>query len=295
MAVATRARQSFALRGCARSVCQDLDGDDSAMSGRILIAAFCSLFLASCASGYEKFYQPFSANNSAGIEPFSGEPELRSGNSNSTQTAALMFEQGYWPIGASGFVGPSANVNDALEQAKRVGAAIVVISSKYQSTATGMLPLTLPNNTTSYTNGSANIVGSGGYATGSYNGLTTTYGTQTTVIPYSVDRYEQVAVYFAPLRRQGAGLMVQPLTEAQRQQLRTNQAVSVIAVRTGSPAFLADILPGDAILSIGGNRVYDVETGTQALRSAVGHPSNIVLIRNGEQITKTLTIPAGEW
>jgi S1-C subfamily serine protease len=265
------------------------------MGGRILIFAFCSLALASCASGYEKFYRPMPVNNTAGITPFSGEPRLVRGDPNPTQTIANMFEQGLWPIGVSDFVGPSANVNDALKQAKDVGAAIVAITSNYQSTATGAFPLTLPNNTTSYTTGSANIVGSGGFATGSYNGMTTSYGTQTTMIPYSVDRYEQVALYFAPLNRQGAGVMYLPLTDTQRQQLGTNQAVSVVAVRTGSPAFLADILPGDAVLSIDGRRVYDVDTGKQALLSAVGRPSNIVLIRDGKTITKTITIPSGAW
>jgi membrane-associated protease RseP (regulator of RpoE activity) len=265
------------------------------MNGRMFIAVLCCLFLSSCASGYEKFYQPLPANNPAGIAPFSGEPQLLRGDPNPTQTVAHMFEQGYWPIGVSDFVGPAANVNDALGQAKSVGAAVVAITSKYQSTATGAFPLTLPNNTTSYTTGSANVVGTGGFATGSYNGLTTTYGTQTTMIPYSVDRYEQVAIYFAPLKRQGAGFMYLPLTDTQRQQLRTNQAVSVVAIRTGSPAFLADFLPGDAILSINGQRVYDIETGRRALLAAVGRSSNIVLIRNGQQITKTLMIPLGEW
>lgn len=265
------------------------------MKKRAFAVVIACLVLAGCASGYEKFYQPLPVNNTAGIAPFSGEPQLLRGDPDPRHTVAHMFEQGYWPIGVSDFVGPAANVNDALSQAKSVGAAVVAITSKYQNTVSGALPLTLPNSTTSYTTGSANIVGSGGYGTGTYNGTTTTYGTQTTMIPYSVDRYEQVALFFAPLKRQGAGFMYLPLSEEQRQKLGTNQAISVVAIRTGSPAFLADILPGDAILSIDGHHVYDVETGRQALLSATGHPANIVLVRGSAQITKTITIPIGQW
>lgn len=63
-----------------------------------------------------------------------------------------------------------------LEQGKKVGAALILIRSKYRDTLSGTLPYTVPNppqvasvNTT----GTANVYGTGGYATGNYNSTST--------------------------------------------------------------------------------------------------------------------------
>ncbi len=184
-------------------------------SGRYLWIFLIVNCLGGCTNGYEQFYKPTPglANSLIHVQPFSGEPRLASNSGDVKRDIRAMYEQGYVLVGVSDFVGAAANQSGAIAQAKKVGAAVVLISSKYQNTVSGALPLTLPTATTSYSSGTVNAFGSGGSATGNYSGMTTTYGTQTTYIPYSIDKYEQAAFYFAPLERAGFGVMLNPLTD----------------------------------------------------------------------------------
>lgn len=259
----------------------------------LLLAAL----LTGCANGYSQFYRPNPglANFTVPIMPFSGEPRLSASSGDPSRDVRDMYEQGYALAGVSDFVGPAANQSGAVSQAKKVGAAVVLLSSKYQNTVTGAMPLTLPTATTSFSSGTANAYGSGGFATGNYSGTTTTYGTQTTYIPYSVDKYDQVALYFVPLERKGFGVLVNSLTDEQRHDLGTNQAVEIIAVRTESPAFRADILPGDMLVLVGSTPTFDPQAAAHALANTAGTDVDVTLIRGGQRITKTVTVPSGDW
>jgi len=262
---------------------------------RAFIFLIVSFFLASCASGYEKFYRPLPIRQIAGLVPLAGDPQYSTSNSDPQTIIANMYEDSYAPVGVAAFVGPAGNPSDALDQARKVGAARVIITSKFRNTVSGSIPLTLPNTTTSFNSGTANVYGSGGFATGNYSGTTTTYGTQTTYIPYSVDRYDQVAIFFAQLNRRGFGTLVNELTPDQKQQLGTNKAVAVVAVRRGSPAFMADIMPGDFLISVNGVETFDVDATMSAMNASMGKTSSVSLIRNGHAITKTVAVPNGEW
>ena len=103
--------------------------------------------LTACASPYEKFYQPRAIGQASGFAPVTDEPRLITGG-DSKRAVLDMYEEGYGLIGVSDFVGPAGKTDGALKQAKKVGAAIVVVMSKYQSTASGAMPLTLPTTTT---------------------------------------------------------------------------------------------------------------------------------------------------
>ena len=61
----------------------------------------------------------------------------------------------------------------------------------------------------------------------------------------------------------------------------------------GSPAFSAEVLPGDIILSVNGTAVYDPESFDAAVRSAYGNSANLAIARNGASITKNVTLPQG--
>lgn len=253
--------------------------------------------LSACGSPYSKFYQPIPgiANSPIPIVPFSGEPTVGLGSGDVRNDIRTMYEQGYGLIGHSNFVGPAQNQSGAVAQAKTVGAARVLIYSKYRNTVTGSIPITVPTATTSYSSGTVNTFGSGGYGTGMYSGTTTTYGTETTEIPYSVDKYEQYALFFAPLERTGLGILTAKLSDAERQALGSNMGAEITAVRIDSPAFKSDILPGDLLLSIGGTSVYDAATLRQTVTAARGHNTDVVLFRGGKKITKKVLVPDGDW
>jgi S1-C subfamily serine protease len=135
----------------------------------------------------------------------------------------------------------------------------------------------------------------GGMVNGSYSGTSTTYVPQTTMVPYSVDRYSQIAAYFKPLDRKGLGVKFDSLSDQQRQQIGTNKGLAITAVRKGSPAFMADVLPGDIILSVNGQPVFDAQSSFAAMLAARGGTADLVISRNGDQIKKSVSVPVGEW
>lgn len=251
--------------------------------------------LAACANGYERFYKPAGMPFKSGFETFTGEPRMQASSGDAKRDIYSMFEDGYGFVGESSFVGPAASETGATAQAKKVGAAVVILSRNYQSTATGAIPITTPTVTTAYNSGTVNAYGGGGYASGIYNGTTTVYGSETTYVPYSIDRYNQRALYFAPLVRKGAGVIVSKLDDQQKQRAGTNQGVEIVAVRKGSPAFQADMIPGDILLSANGQATYDLEATTRAINSSDGREADYILVRGTERITKKLTVPLGYW
>ena len=168
---------------------------------RIKMRAVLSLLmlgLAACANPFVQFYQDRTdgtdlTKSSVVVLP-TGEPKMFQGADKETDYQR-MLENGYNLVGFSSFNGADVNVDGALAQAKAVHSEIVLIYSKHTDTRSGVLPLTLPDTQTSTTTLSGSGFGSGGYRSFSGTANTTTYGTQTTYIPYSVDRYDYFASY----------------------------------------------------------------------------------------------------
>ena len=147
---------------------------------------------------------------------------------------------------------------------------------------------------TSQTRGNVNLYGSGGSAYGNYSSTTTTAAPQTNYIPYSVDRYDQLAVFFAPAERRGLGLVIANVPPDVAQRMGSNKGVLIRVVRRGSPAFLADVLAGDVLTEIDGRPIYDGPT----LASSVtfGKPAELHLWRNGVEVVKSVPTSAdGAW
>lgn len=258
----------------------------------ITLSGIACLFLAACASGYAQFYQPLPTGPIT-AEPFSGEPSLITSTGSQTSDVDAMYTRGFGPIGYASFNGPMQGVAAALAQGKKVGAQYVVVSQQYASTVTGAIPMTTFSPQTTYTSGTVNAYGSGGYASGTYNGTSTTYNQTTTYIPYSIQRYDQAALFFAPLAREGVGLRVNEITPQDAERLGTQKGVIVSAVRRGSPAFEADILPGDILTRIGNSEVYDRPTASAALLATYGSDALVKLLRRGVLIDKIVHVPAG--
>lgn len=108
-------------------------------------------------------------------------------------------KQGFVLLGDSEFsAGEVLTRNDqAIAHAKNIGASHILIARSYEGTRSGNLSLTTPTQNTTYHSGNVNLYGTdGSFNTGSYYGSSTTYGTQTTNIPYSVTRYNVLASFF---------------------------------------------------------------------------------------------------
>jgi len=167
------------------------------------------LSLTGCAvNGYSKFYQQVPDATPEAIAQIRAAPP--------PETPLVMYaakppdpkpfmQQGYAVIGYSSFnSGHNEPDSEAVAQAKKIGADLVVIvDPNYTGSVTSQIPLTLPTTTTSQTNGSATAYGSGGSVTAYGNSTTTTYGSRTTYIPMTVNRYDYGAVYFVKWKFMG--------------------------------------------------------------------------------------------
>ena len=84
--------------------------------------------------------------------------------------------------------------------------------------------------------------GNVGYGNASGNATTTTYGSHTEAIQYNQDRYEYGATFRVKDKwKPVLGISSQGLTPEQRDALKSNKCVSVVAVMKGSSAYKADM------------------------------------------------------
>jgi len=186
------------------------------------------LLISACSNPYSQFYRGMpDARVRPDYIPTTEALKIFSTDNFERDTKALM-QKGYWPVGSSSFNAASNSVTEAQlrEQANNIGAHAVLIASKFTHSVSGTIPLTLPNTTTSFSTGSATAYGPGGPVTAYGNTTTTTYGTQTTYIPYTVNRSDFNAVYFMKAKSR-IGLVVEPLDDATHRQLEQNSGVRV--------------------------------------------------------------------
>lgn len=250
------------------------------------------LALSGCASAFETFYQPL---NNTQVTPVPGaHPTFYASTGDPNQDVYSMFSLGFAPIGHSDFTGGQVNTDAALSQGAKVGATAVVVSAKYLRTDSGIVPITMPTTNTTYVSGTVRST-TPSYRAATYSGTATTHGTETSYIPYSVDRYDQTAIYFAPLPKTGIGVLITPLTDADAQEAQTTVGGKVAAIRRGSPAAMADMIPGDIILSVSGTR-YQIGHQEVFKENCSGRACEIVYLRRGEKRTVSLMLrPNGDW
>lgn len=260
---------------------------------RRLAALLAFAALSGCASGYSTFYTPVPASAGLATERYAGEPQVVASSGDPSTDVDIMYTRGLGPVGYADFNGPMQSMAGAIAQAKNIGAQYVVAARQYTGTVSGAIPITTLQPQTTYTSGTVSATGSGGYATGTYNGTSTTYSSQTSYIPYSVTRYEQRAIFFAPLARQGLGLRVKEIGPADAQRLGTAKGMMISAIRRGSPAFDADLLPGDVLESINGQVVYDQATMAQRVQAAYGAVAQVTVMRAGKTLQKIIHLPPG--
>lgn len=208
----------------------------------VLITA---LLLTGCVHPYAKFYQPSNelVLSSVGIrrvQPAPANPDVLRGNSPRDDLAALQAE-GWVVIGQSHFTGPKIDQDDALDQGRKVGADRVVMYGALSCIEHTVLPLKLPTTQTSVTNGTATAFGPGGTATAYGSATTTTYGTETTYIPLTINRYEALALYLVKERYSFGGTFCN-LTCEEASRVGSVNGVALGVVVRGSPAAAAGFL-----------------------------------------------------
>lgn len=221
------------------------------------------------------------------------EPKLFRG-SDKEKDALAMAENGYVMVGYSAFNAGNVDNKGAIAQAKKVHASIILIYSEYVNTVSGVMPFTQPDTRTSTSSLSGNVYGPrGDMATYSGTATTTTYGSKTTYIPFSVNRYDYLATYWAKLKPLLLGVRVRDLTPETRNEIQSNKGVRVAIVVKDSPAFRSDILKGDVLRRIGETEIYDAKSFGNTVQKYEGQNVFITIYRNGKLLKKQVQINKG--
>jgi hypothetical protein len=252
-----------------------------------------ALTLNGCVNPYADFYQ--GATDAVSRSTYiarTGPIEIYASD-NFERDVEQLTRRGFSFLGSSSFNGATDSVTkqQLLAQAEKVGAHVVLVSSRNTGTITGALPITVPNTTTSQTSGSATVYGSGGSATVYGRATTTTYGQHTMLMPYTIQRSDFTAVYLIR-QRFALGAYWRPIDEQTMRRLQTNQAVQVTLVVEDSPAFRADILPNDIITQVDGTPVGGSEALKNYLASKAGSKVSFVIDREGKRVEKVVALNA---
>lgn len=250
------------------------------------------LFFTGCGpSGYSKYYKSRLPENI--ISTVSTNPNfitLKNGEEpkvlyayNLDKDLDRLEAEGYVILGWSSFNGREESIDNAIDQAKKVGALLVLVNSaKYTDTMNTSGAYTMPNTTTT------NYTGNVGSAY--YSGTATTQGS--TIVPYSVSvrRYDQGAVYFIK-DNYPVYLGTRNSSEITREErIRIGYTgIRVNIILKDSPIYLSNVLKGDIILAIDRERIESYEHYnklTQKYNDFKG-TSILTIYRNG----KVLDIP----
>lgn len=239
--------------------------------------------LQGCTNPYTQFYTPADLVTSTQFIPSTGEPKvIRGGNPEADDLA--MMESGHRLLGHSSFNSGSVAEDGAVAHAKTLGAAVVIVYSRFTHSVSGSMPMTLPSSETSNTTLSGMAGGQQVYGTAT----TTTYGTTTTHIPYTVNRSDYLATYWGKLPPAVFGAFVREPKPEERRQIGSNTGLLITVVVKGSPAFSADLFRGDVIKSIAGAPLRDLQDFRATLSRSAGQAIDIIILRDGKEFQKTV-------
>jgi len=198
----------------------------------------------------------------------------------------------YIIVGYSSFNGEYEDKQNAIKQAKMVGATLVLVKSEYTNTQTSTTALQLPNTQTNYHSGS--VYGGGGFA--NYSGTSTTYGTTSIPITTHQRRFDQAAwflVKVSPITPPKFGFRSRDLSGDERVEIERNTGIFVETVYEDAPMFYANALRGDIVIAINGiqvksddhfNQLSGWDPKERKYKSGVlGKSSTLTILRNGVQ------------
>jgi hypothetical protein len=231
----------------------------------------------------------------APLRPALTEPQLLSSQDLKADGLKLL-EDGYRPIGRSKFQGTHVDASAAVEQARAVGAELVLVRERFIATNTYAQPvgewtpdrrIVTEDQTVTRNNGSEHV------ETQTHQSVVTIEGEyQVRYLPATYDTYEHTASYWRRAPAPVLGLLVSDLDDAQRKALQSNKAVAVKAVVRKSPAYLADCFRGDLVRKIDGKDVIGVDEFFEAVLAKAGKTVVLELWRDGKTLSKTVSLAA---
>lgn len=264
------------------------------------LAVVCGFIVGGCATGYSDAYQP-AGNLTQGGLPLdrAGSPSApevhRTAKPGSEQASQALVDsyarRGYALIGTAFFnSGNDEDEANAVKQARKVGADLVVVfNPKYTGTVTSTIPITTPTTTTARIRSTSTAHGLDGTVRVHGTETVTLHGTTTILQPVSVDRQDFGALFFAK-RRWPFGAMWRDLNDEERQSLGRNRGAVARVVVDDSPAYAADVVPGDIVVSVDGVPVSNAESMMPLIQSKAGGRVRVEIVRKGRSLTKDVQL-----
>lgn len=148
------------------------------------VVVLLAIILAGCETiGHKEFYTQVAPTK---YPPTKEVKIFEYANVNLDEVYEILFSD-FLIIGKSSFNGPYEKPAESISYAESIGANIFITSSQFKETKTSFMTMQTPTTNRTYINGSS--------ASGTFSGTATSYGTQTTTVPISVDRYSQNGIY----------------------------------------------------------------------------------------------------
>jgi len=261
---------------------------------RVLLIIVAGLLLSGCQAPnyWEQYYQ---GQDIPAKYTYSGRTLCTAGNAEACKN---LIRDCFLYIGETNFrAAGNVDLESLQKLGEKVGADVIVYAVDNEQTSQGarVVPIYHPGAvSTTYANGYGSAYGTYGSATANYYGTATTYNSgtySTAVVPVTIVQRDYHAVFFrkGPTKRI-LGIMVKPLEQSEVAKLGTNNALCVDLVFRGTPAFTADIFEGDYILEINGQKLNTPATFYKLIENLEGQKITIVIIRNGNKITKEIQL-----
>ena len=242
-------------------------------------------------------YRQYYVDNLGG-KPIAGNPVLLvstepakvfRGGADVQQDNRAMIENGFVQIGYSEFSNgdttPAESEKQARSLAKEKQAAVVLLYSKFTGTVTEQVPYTVDNPTVTT---SVRTDADGNQRT--HTITTDNYTTVTNAV--DVNRFDYTATFWVKAKPMAFGAYVRDLPPAERTALQRNTGVVVMTVIKGSPAFIANVFPGDTLFTLGGQVIVDSQALRGTVNAQAGKPEELVGLRGGQPLKLTVTLGA---
>jgi hypothetical protein len=205
-----------------------------------------------------------------------------------------MLQNGYFLIGKAKFRSPPINEEQALAQAKAVGADAVFIKQDYVNTKTESIPITelLPDKTITTTETSMFQKDPSAPPSIYQRETSQTLEGESYVryVPRSTDYYDYSATFWKKSKPQIFGVLVRALNDETKKRLQSNRGVMVKVVVNKTPAYNADILRDDIITQFAGEPVADPDDFFEKVNTYAGQTITVKIIRDGKPKDITLTL-----
>jgi serine protease Do len=219
-----------------------------------------------------------------------------------------LFGEGYVMIGYLGLAADDVPTEAVSRQAIAVGAEVVLVHSRYSGTETRVRSVTAKTRTrvvTSFGSTHGNLTETGTLAaqvhgagqtfsgSGSYSRIARASAfssgytilpseSRTVFVPFSERQYDYQIAFWRKRKSNRMGAHTELIPLELRRVLGRNTGAMVVAVEAKSPAFYADVLVGDVVVSLDGSDVREPDEFVRLAEQARGR-FELVVLRDGKR------------